>query len=173
MSTEITTVGIIGAGTMGNGIAQACAVAGVRVVMVDIAQAAVDKGVATVGASLDRLIKKDKLTAAQKEAALALIQGGTSYDDLKGAQLVIEAATENHELKLRILKQLDGLLAPETIIASNTSSISITQLAAPTSRPDRFIGMHFFNPVPMMALVELIRGYLTSDATHDAVRSSP
>ena len=161
----IQTVGIIGAGTMGNGIAQACAVAGVNVVMVDIAQAAVDKGVATVAGSLDRLIKKDKLTAAQKDAALALIKGSTNYDELKAAQLVIEAATENHALKLKILKQVDDLLSPEVIIASNTSSISITQLAAATSRPDRFIGMHFFNPVPMMALVELIRGLQTSDET--------
>jgi 3-hydroxybutyryl-CoA dehydrogenase len=167
----IQTVGIIGAGTMGNGIAQACAVSGVNVVMIDVAQAAVDKGLATVSGSLDRLIKKEKLTAEQKTAALALIKGSTNYDDLKGAQLVIEAATENHALKLKILKQVDDLLAPEVIIASNTSSISITQLAAATSRPDRFIGMHFFNPVPMMALVELIRGYLTSDATHDAVKA--
>ncbi|VTU20909.1 putative 3-hydroxybutyryl-CoA dehydrogenase [Variovorax sp. PBS-H4] len=167
----IQTVGIIGAGTMGNGIAQACAVAGVNVVMVDIAQPAVDKGLATVAGSLDRLIKKDKLSAAQKDAALALIKGSTNYEDLKAAELVIEAATENHELKLKILKQIDGLLAPEAIIASNTSSISITQLAAATSRPDRFIGMHFFNPVPMMALVEIIRGYLTSDTAHDAVKA--
>ena len=167
----IQTVGIIGAGTMGNGIAQACAVAGVKVVMVDIAQGAVDKGIATVAGSLDRLIKKDKLTDAQKTAALALIKGSTDYAELKSAQLVIEAATESYALKLKILKQVDDLLAPEVIIASNTSSISITQLAAATSRADRFIGMHFFNPVPMMALVEIIRGYLTSDATHDAVKA--
>ena len=167
----IQTVGIIGAGTMGHGIAQACAVAGINVVMVDIAQAPVDKGIAAVSGSLDRLIKKEKLTSAQKNAALALIKGSTDYADLQGAQLVIEAATENYELKLRILKQVDALLAPEVLIASNTSSISITQLAAATSRPDRFIGMHFFNPVPMMALVEIIRGYLTSDATHDAVKA--
>ena len=168
---SIQTVGIIGAGTMGNGIAQACAVAGVRAVMVDISQGAVDKGIATVTGSLDRLIKKDKLTAEQKSAALALIKGSTNYEDLKEAQLVIEAATENHELKLKILKQIDGMLAPEVIVASNTSSISITQLAAATSRADRFIGMHFFNPVPMMALVEIIRGYLTSDETHDKVKA--
>jgi 3-hydroxybutyryl-CoA dehydrogenase len=167
----IQTVGIIGAGTMGNGIAQACAVAGINVVMVDIAQPAVDKGLATVAGSLDRLIKKDKLTAAQKDAALALIKGTTHYDDLKATQLVIEAATENYELKLKILKQVDALLPPEVIIASNTSSISITQLAAATGRPDRFIGMHFFNPVPLMALVEIICGYLTSDETHDAVKA--
>ncbi len=167
---NISTVGIVGAGTMGNGIAQACAVSGINVVMVDIAQAAVDKGVATVGKSLDRLLQKEKITEADKAAALGRIKGSTNYDDLKGAQLVIEAATENHELKNKILKQLDGLLAPEVIIATNTSSISITQLSAVTGRPDRFVGMHFFNPVPMMALVEIIRGLQTSDATHDAVK---
>lgn len=168
---SIQTVGIIGAGTMGNGIAQACAVSGLQVVMVDISEAAVQKGIATVAGSLDRLIKKEKITAADKEAALARIQGSTSYEDLKNAQIVIEAATENHDLKVKILKQIDALVAPEVILASNTSSISITQLAAATSRPDRFIGMHFFNPVPMMALVEIIRGLQTSDATHDAVKA--
>ena len=167
---SITTVGIVGAGTMGNGIAQACAVSGINVVMVDIAQPAVDKGLATVGKSLDRMLQKEKITEADKAAALGRIKGSTSYDDLKGAQLVIEAATENHELKNKILKQLDDLLAPEVIIATNTSSISITQLAAVTKRADKFVGMHFFNPVPMMALVEIIRGLQTSDATHDAVK---
>jgi 3-hydroxybutyryl-CoA dehydrogenase len=166
---SIQTVGIIGAGTMGNGIAQACAVSGVNVVMVDISDAAVAKGLATVSGSLDRLIKKEKITEADKAAALSRIKTSTSYDDLKGAQLVIEAATENYDLKVKIVKQLDGMLAPEAIIASNTSSISITKLAAVTTRADRFIGMHFFNPVPMMALVEIIRGLQTSDATHAAV----
>ena len=166
---SIQTVGIIGAGTMGNGIAQACAVSGVNVVMVDISEAAVAKGLATVSGSLDRLIKKEKITEADKAAALSRIQTSTSYDDLKGAQLVIEAATENYDLKVTIVKQLDSMLAPEAIIASNTSSISITKLAAVTTRADRFIGMHFFNPVPMMALVEIIRGLQTSDATHAAV----
>ena len=168
---QITTVGIIGAGTMGNGIAQACAVSGINVVMVDISDAAVAKGVATVAGSLDRLIKKEKISAADKDAALARIKTSTSYEDLKAAQLVIEAATENYELKLKILKQADALLPPEVIVAFNTSSISITKLAAATSRPDRFIGMHFFNPVPMMALVEIIRGLQTSDATHDDVKA--
>ncbi len=167
----ITTVGIIGAGTMGNGIAQACAVSGIDVVMVDISDAAVRKGLATVAGSLDRLIKKEKCTAADKDAALARIKTSTRYDDLKAAQLIIEAATENHELKVKILQQVDAIAAPEVIVASNTSSISITQLAASTSRPDRFIGMHFFNPVPMMALVEIIRGLQTNDATHDAVKA--
>ena len=168
---SITTVGIIGAGTMGNGIAQACAVSGIRVVMVDISEAAVAKGIATVAGSLERLLKKDKITAADKDAALARIQGSTRYDDLKAAQLVIEAATENYDLKVKILQQIDAIVAPEVIIASNTSSISITKLAAVTTRADRFIGMHFFNPVPMMALVEIIRGLQTSDATHDAVHA--
>jgi 3-hydroxybutyryl-CoA dehydrogenase len=168
---NITTVGIIGAGTMGNGIAQACAVSGVNVVMVDISDQAVAKGLATVSGSLDRLLKKEKITAADKTAALARIKGSTQYGDLVGAQLVIEAATENYDLKVKIVKQLDDMLAPEVIMASNTSSISITKLAAVTGRADRFIGMHFFNPVPMMALVEIIRGLQTSDATHDAVHA--
>jgi 3-hydroxybutyryl-CoA dehydrogenase len=168
---SIQTVGIIGAGTMGNGIAQACAVSGVNVVMVDISEAAIAKGLATVSGSLDRLIKKEKMTEADKAAALSRIKGSTQYEDLKGSQLVIEAATENEQIKIKILQQLDQMLAPEVIIASNTSSISITKLAATTKRADRFIGMHFFNPVPMMALVEIIRGLQTSDATHDAVHA--
>ena len=168
---SITQVGVIGAGTMGNGIAQACAVSGIKVVMVDISDAAVQKGVATVSGSLDRLIKKEKLTVEAKAAAMALIQGSTDYADLVGCQLVIEAATENEGLKVKILQQLDTLLPADTIVATNTSSISITKLAAVTKRADRFIGMHFFNPVPMMALVEIIRGLQTSDATHDAIKA--
>ena len=166
----IQTVGIIGAGTMGNGIAQACAVSGIDVVMVDISEAAVQKGVATVSGSLDRLIKKEKLTEAEKTAALARIKTSTDYAALKGAQLVIEAATENYELKVKILKQLDALLDADVIVATNTSSISITQLAAVTGRADKFIGMHFFNPVPMMALVEIIVALQTSDETHATVK---
>ena len=168
---SINTVGIIGAGTMGNGIAQACAVSGIKVVMVDISEAAVAKGIATVAGSLERLLKKEKISAAERDAALARIKGSTNYEELKSAQLVIEAATENHDLKIKILKQIDAMLAPDVMVATNTSSISITKLAAVTSRPDRFIGMHFFNPVPMMALVEIIRGLQTSDATHDAVHA--
>jgi len=168
---EIKTVGIIGAGTMGNGIAQACAVMGIDVVMVDISEAAVQKGVATVAGSLDRLIKKDKMTEADKARALSHIKGSTSYEDLKAAGLVIEAATENHDLKVRILKQIDAIVGDDVVIASNTSSISITKLAAVVSRPANFIGMHFFNPVPMMALVEVIRGLQTSDQTHGRVEA--
>ncbi|MEY8877294.1 MAG: 3-hydroxybutyryl-CoA dehydrogenase [Leptothrix sp. (in: b-proteobacteria)] len=168
---SIQTVGVIGAGTMGNGIAQACAVAGIDVVMVDISDAAVQKGLASVAGSLERLLKKEKISAEAKAAALARITTSTDYAALKSAQLVIEAATENEGLKVKILQQLDSLLAPEVIVATNTSSISITKLAATTQRADRFIGMHFFNPVPMMALVEIIRGLQTSDATHDAVHA--
>ena len=168
---SISTVGIIGAGTMGSGIAQACAVSGINVILIDISELAVGKGIATVSGSLDRLLKKEKITTADKESAMARIKGSTSYDDLKSAQLVIEAATENYDLKVKILKQIDALVAPDVIVASNTSSISITKLAAVTGRADRFIGMHFFNPVPMMALVEIIRGLQTSDATHDAVHA--
>jgi 3-hydroxybutyryl-CoA dehydrogenase len=166
----IHTVGIVGAGTMGNGIAQVCAQSGIRVVMIDISDAAVSKGLATITASFDRLIKKDKLNPDQKVAALARITTSTDYAALNAAQFVIEAATENEALKIKILGQLDAQLPPEVIVATNTSSISITQLAATTKRPDRFIGMHFFNPVPLMALVEIIRGLQTSDATHAAVK---
>lgn len=166
----ISTVGVVGAGTMGNGIAQACAAAGLQVVMVDIAQTAVDKGLHTVSASLDRLIKKGKLAEEEKHTIMGRIQGSTDYADLSSAQLVIEAATENEGLKVKILQQLDTMLAKDVLIATNTSSISITQLAAATQRADRFIGMHFFNPVPMMSLVEIIVGLQTSDTTHAAVK---
>jgi len=168
---SIQTIGVIGAGTMGNGIAQACAVSGLSVIMIDISEAAVQRGLATISGSLDRLVKKDKLSAEGKAAALARIQVSTDYEALKPAQLVIEAATENEDLKRKILAQLDAMLPADTIVATNTSSISITKLAAATQRADRFIGMHFFNPVPMMALVEVIRGLQTSDATHDAVHA--
>ncbi|MFZ9405929.1 MAG: 3-hydroxybutyryl-CoA dehydrogenase [Burkholderiaceae bacterium] len=165
----IDRVGIIGAGTMGNGIAQVCALGGVPVVLLDVAQAALDKGLATVRANLERLVKKDKLTQDESDAALARIGCSTSYDDLRGLPLVIEAATENPDIKVKILRQVDALLDPSAIIATNTSSISITMLAAATQRPDRFVAMHFFNPAPVMALVEVVRGLQTSDATHDVV----
>jgi 3-hydroxybutyryl-CoA dehydrogenase len=168
---HIERVGVIGAGTMGNGIAQACAMAGVEAVMVDVAQAAVDRGIAAIGASLERLQKKDKISGDARTAALARVRGSTAYADLAGASLIVEAATENVELKLSILREVDRLAAPDVILASNTSSISITALAAVVSRPQRFLGMHFFNPVPMMALVELIRGLQTSDDTLNVVRA--
>ena len=161
----IKLVGIVGAGTMGNGIAQACAVAGIDALMLDVNPAALEKGVAAISGSLDRLVKKDKITAEVKAAAMARVKTTSTLADLAACDYVIEAATENEALKVKILEDLDAALKPETIIATNTSSISITQLAAATKRPDRFVGMHFFNPVPMMALVELIRGLATSDTT--------
>ena len=163
---SIQTIGIIGAGIMGNGIAQVCAQAGLQVKMVDIADAAVQRGLSTVSKSLDRLVAKDKISAAEKDAIVGRIAGGTDYAALADCDLVIEAATENVALKLKILKQLDELLGEKVVIATNTSSISITQLAAVVRNPGRFIGMHFFNPVPVMGLVELIRGLQTDDATH-------
>src|SRR5438552_12774425 len=163
--SDITQVGVIGAGTMGNGIAQSCAIAGIDVVMIDVADAAVQRGIATIVGSFDRLIKKEKLSNDAKAQALARVKGATDYTELDAADLIIEAATENLELKLKILRQVDSLAKADALIASNTSSISITTLAAATSRPDRFLGMHFFNPVPLMALVELIRGLQTSEAT--------
>lgn len=162
-------IGVVGAGTMGNGIAQAFAQAGFDVVMSDVAQAALERAMNTISGSYDRLIKKEKMTAEQKAAALARIQTATDLAALKDSDLIIEAATENLDLKLKIFKQLDGLAKADAVIASNTSSISITKLAASTQRPDKVIGMHFFNPVPLMALVELIRGLQTSDATYAAV----
>jgi 3-hydroxybutyryl-CoA dehydrogenase len=158
-------VGVIGAGTMGNGIAQACAVAGIDVVMVDVAAVAVERGIAAIADSLDRLVKKDKLTVGEKAEAQSRVRGATDYTMLESADLVIEAATENLELKLKVFRQVDALAKADALLATNTSSISITTLAAATSRADRFLGMHFFNPVPLMTLVELIRGLQTSAAT--------
>jgi 3-hydroxybutyryl-CoA dehydrogenase len=163
---SLSKIGVIGAGTMGNGIAQVSAGAGLQVLMVDVSDSAVDRGLAAIGASLDRLVKKEKLAADERNAVRSRIRGSTQYADLAQVDLVIEAATENVEIKQRIMKQADETMHPEAILATNTSSISITALAAATSRPDRFIGMHFFNPVPLMALVELIRGLKTSDETH-------
>jgi len=164
--TTQTSIGVIGAGTMGSGIAQVCAAAGLAVTMVDVSEAVLRRGLSTIAKSLDRLVGKEKLAAADRDAALSRITTSVDYGSLKGAGLVIEAATENLDLKLRILRQIDECAADGSIIATNTSSISITQLAAVLRRPECFIGMHFFNPVPMMALLELIRGLQTSDDTH-------
>jgi 3-hydroxybutyryl-CoA dehydrogenase len=163
---NLNRIGVVGAGTMGNGIAQVCAVAGLDVVMVDISDAAVQRGISTLSSSLTRLEQKEKISPADKAAALARVHGSTDYAALEGVDLVIEAATENVELKLRILRQLDEMLGEQVVIATNTSSISITQLAAVVRNPGRFIGTHFFNPVPVMGLLELIRGIQTSDDTH-------
>jgi 3-hydroxybutyryl-CoA dehydrogenase len=163
---NLQNIGVIGAGTMGNGIAQVCALAGFNVTLVDISESALQKALATVGKNLDRQVAKETLSAEQKNAALDKIRTSTDYSNLRDAQLVIEAATENLELKLRVLQQIAAQVGAECVIASNTSSLSITQLAASVSQPDRFIGLHFFNPVPVMGLIEVIRGLQTSDATH-------
>jgi 3-hydroxybutyryl-CoA dehydrogenase len=167
---KIETLGVIGAGTMGNGIAQAAAVAGLRTVLIDVSDAALGKGVAALTASLDRLVAKEKLSVAARNAALVRIETSTDYQQLADVDLVVEAATENLDLKLRILKQIESVVRPEAIIASNTSSISITSLGASLADPSRFIGLHFFNPVPLMQLVEIIRGLQTSAATAEKVR---
>ena len=162
----IESIGIVGAGTMGNGIAQICAAAGLEVTMADISDAALARGMSVVSNSLERLVNKQKMTDGDRQAALKRIATTTDTAKLGTCDLVIEAATENEDLKIKILKDLCAKLRPQALVATNTSSISITKLAAATDRPDRFIGMHFFNPVPLMALLELIRGLQTSDDTH-------
>ena len=162
---SIKTVAVLGAGTMGNGIAHVFARAGYRVILRDVEKRFLERGLETISKNLDREIKKGKITDADKSAALARIQPVTDNVALVGADFVVEAVPEQRDLKIRVLKEVDGVLGPGVILASNTSSISITELAAQTSRPDRFIGMHFMNPVPVMTLVEVIRGLATSDAT--------
>jgi 3-hydroxybutyryl-CoA dehydrogenase len=155
---------VIGAGTMGNGIAQTAAVSGYQVTMMDVADEFVKRGQATIAKSVEKLAEKERITAEQKKAALAIV-GATDLKGVANADLVIEAATENPELKFKLFKDLDGLAKPAVILASNTSSISLTKLAAATKRPDKVVGMHFFNPVPLMSLIEIVRGLGTSDAT--------
>lgn len=166
---DIMRVGVIGAGTMGNGIAQVAASSGLEVVMQDISGQALEKAQAAIGKSLDRLLRKGSLDEAGKAAVLGRIRATTEVGELAEADLVIEAATENEEIKIRLLQATEAVLRPEALIASNTSSISISRLAAALANPARFVGMHFFNPVPVMALVEVIRGIQTSDDTVAAV----
>ncbi len=163
-------IGIIGAGTMGNGIAQTAANAGFEVVMCDIKQDFVDKGFQNIGKSLDRFVKKETMTEEQKAAILVRIKTTTKLEDLEDCTLIVEAATENFEIKKQLFEKLDEITSEECILASNTSSISITKIAAVTSRPDKVIGMHFMNPVPLMKLVEVIRGIATSDETYTKVK---
>ncbi len=170
MSIEV--IGVIGAGTMGNGIAHVCAKSGYKVILVEVEQRFLDRGLATITKNLAREVEKGKLSAADRDAALARIQPSLDRKDLASCQLVIEAASEKFEIKQQLFRDLDEICPKETILASNTSSISITKLAGQTKRPDRVIGMHFFNPVPMMKLVEVIRGIATSDETFDAVKST-
>jgi 3-hydroxybutyryl-CoA dehydrogenase len=166
---DISRIGIIGAGTMGNGIAQVAASAGYDVVLLDVSDATLEKGLAALNHSLDRLIKKEAISAEQKSQTLARIKTTTQYVDLASVSLVIEAATENQAIKESILQQVDQVVSKDAIIASNTSSISITHLGSLNSRPERFIGIHFFNPPPLMALIEVIMGKKTSPETLKAV----
>jgi 3-hydroxybutyryl-CoA dehydrogenase len=164
-ATHMKNITVIGGGTMGNGIAHVFAQYGYNVVLVDVAATALDKAMATIGANLDRQVKKGLLTEEQKTATLGRLQPQTSLQEgVSGADLVVEAATENTELKLKIFRDMDQFAPAAAILATNTSSISITKIAAATRRPEQVIGMHFMNPVPVMKLVEVIRGYATSDA---------
>jgi len=163
-------VAVIGAGTMGNGIAHTFAQFGFKVQLIDISQASLDKGIATITKNLDRMVAKEKISEEDKQNTLSNITTFTSLKDgVEYAGLVVEAATENVDLKLKIFRDLDELCPEDTILATNTSSISITQIAAVTSRPEMVIGMHFMNPVPIMKLVEIIRGYNTSDEVTNTI----
>ncbi len=166
----ISTIGIVGAGQMGNGIAHVCAASGHPVRMLDVNQEAIDRGLRTIGGNLDRQLSKGTITAEQKAQTLARVSTGTDYALFGDCDLVIEAAPENEALKREVFRKLCPVLRPDAIIASNTSSISITRLAAMTDRPARFIGMHFMNPVPIMKLVEIIRGIATSEECFVAIR---
>jgi 3-hydroxybutyryl-CoA dehydrogenase len=166
----ISTIGIVGAGQMGNGIAHVCAASGHAVRMLDVNQEAIDRGLRTIGGNLDRQLSKGTITAEQKAQTLARVSTGTDYALFGDCDLVIEAAPENEALKREVFRKLCPVLRPDAIIASNTSSISITRLAAMTDRPARFIGMHFMNPVPIMKLVEIIRGIATSEECFVAIR---
>lgn len=163
---SLHNIAVIGAGTMGNGIAQVCAGAGLPVTLLDISDVALERGMTTIRKNLDRQVNKQVITEDEAAATLHRIHCTTDYGRLNDADWVIEAATENLELKLRLLRQIAEHVSAECVIASNTSSLSITQLAASVPNPERFIGLHFFNPVPMMGLIEVIRGLQTSDATH-------
>jgi 3-hydroxybutyryl-CoA dehydrogenase len=168
---DLMKIGVVGAGQMGNGIAQVGAQFGFDIVMSDISAQALEKGLATISGSCDRVIKKGNMTEEQKKTLLGRIQTSEGMQGLKDCDVVIEAATENVELKLKIFKELDQICKPEALLASNTSSISITKIAAATKRPDKVAGMHFMNPVPLMKLVEGIRGLQTSDETFTKIRA--
>lgn len=167
---DIKTVGVIGAGTMGNGIAHVFAKSGYDVILCDIEDRFVQRGIETISKNLEREAAKGKITMVDREAALKKIRPSTKREQLAGADFIVEAATEKFDIKTEIFRDLDAITKPDVILASNTSSISITKLAAQTKRADKVIGMHFFNPVPVMKLVEVIRGLATSQATYDTVR---
>lgn len=168
----VKTFGVIGAGQMGNGIAQVAAYpGGLNVIMNDIAEQFVDRGMDTISKNLDRLVAKEKITADAKAKILGRIKKSTNLEDMKDADFVVEAAVEREDLKLNIFRKLDEVCAPDVVLATNTSSIPITRIAGATKRPDKVIGMHFMNPVPVMRLVEIIRGLATSQATYDLTES--
>ncbi len=163
---NVKTMGIIGAGQMGSGIVQVAAANGLNVIMNDISTEFVDKGFATINNSLSRMVKKEKMSPEEKKAAISRIKGSTDLSDMKEVDFLVEAATENEQLKLKIFSELDDICREDVILSSNTSSISITKIAGATKRPQKVIGMHFMNPVPVMKLVEIIRGLATSDETN-------
>jgi 3-hydroxybutyryl-CoA dehydrogenase len=169
-TVAIKTIGVIGAGQMGSGIAQVAAASQFHVIMSDISAALVERGRSTISTSLDRMVQKEKIVSAQKKDIMGRIEGTIDMGKMKGANFIIEAATENEELKLGIFRELDGICRKDTILSSNTSSISITKIASATTRPERVIGMHFMNPVPAMKLVEIIRGLATADDTFRTTR---
>jgi len=169
---EIRLIGVVGAGTMGHGIAQVAAQSEYGVVLVDTAPQALERGVAQIGKSLDKLVAKGKLTAEQRQQTLERLRPETGLAALEAADLVVEAVVEKLEVKRAVLADLDRICQPHTILATNTSSISITKLAAATARPEKVIGMHFMNPVPLMQLIEVIRGLATSQETYDAVEAA-
>ena len=171
MSLTINTLGIVGAGQMGSGIAHVCAAAGIAVRLNDVNEERINGALATINGNMARQVAKGSMDEPARQAALGRITGARSFDDLAGCDLVIEAATENEEVKRSIFVALCRALPPETLLATNTSSISITRLAAATNRPEKFIGIHFMNPVPVMQLVELIRGIATEDATFDSAKA--
>ncbi len=170
MGTEIKTVGVIGAGQMGSGIAHVCSLAGFSVRLHDLSEERINAGLATINGNMARQVAKGAITDGDRQAALERIKPAPGYDDLAACDIVIEAATENEEVKRKIFTNLCPSLRPDAMIATNTSSISITRLAAATDRPEKFIGIHFMNPVPVMQLVELIRGIATDDSTYESAK---
>ncbi len=167
----IKTVGVVGAGQMGSGIAHVCALAGYKVLLHDAASDRLEKSIATINGNMARQVASGKLQESEREAAMKLIAAAPSMEELAGVDLAIEAATEDETVKRKIFAQLCPILNPEAILATNTSSISITRLASTTDRPERFIGIHFMNPVPVMKLVELVRGIATEDSTFEAAKA--
>ena len=168
---DVKRIGVVGAGTMGRGIAQVCAASGFDVVMSDVSAEAVAAGLASIGKQLARAVEKERMSAADRDALLSRIETVTGIEAMAGVDVCIEAATENPDVKIELFRALESVCREDAILASNTSSISLTKIAGACSRPERVIGMHFFNPVPLMKLVELIRALQTSDATFEAARA--